>query len=99
MRPLIVSALTAFAVAFLAGCPSTPVATHDCQDIISACHEVDPGAGPLHDCHEIGHDEVESACTPERDRCVALCEAAASVDAGVTADAPHVHDEDAPHSH
>jgi hypothetical protein len=90
--------LGVLAVAASAGCPSTPVATHDCADIIAACHDVDPGSGPLHDCHEIGHDEVESACAPERDRCVMLCLAAAAVDAG-----PLPHDAgpspDAPHTH
>jgi uncharacterized repeat protein (TIGR04052 family) len=71
-----------------------PVGTNACQDIINACHDVDPGSGPLHDCHELGHDEVESACAPERDRCVALCGAAMSLDGG------HTHGEDAhTHSH
>ncbi|GAB4206425.1 MAG: hypothetical protein OHK0013_23080 [Sandaracinaceae bacterium] len=85
-------------VAVVSGCPSSPAATSACRDISAACHDVDPGSGPLHDCHELGHDEVESACASERDRCVALCMAAAAIDAGprtdggeVRADAPHMH--------
>jgi hypothetical protein len=57
-----------------------------CQDIVDACHEVDPGYGPMHDCHETAHDvSTAEACDPVRDECVALCHAAADADAGADA--------------
>ena len=55
-----------------------------CSPIIAACHEVDPGHGPIHDCHETGHAGDDVACSAMQDTCVALCEAAANVDAGVS---------------
>lgn len=93
-----------FALTFvlaLSGCPTNndggdtgPVTFADCEAIIEACHEVDPGTGPAHDCHEAAHDAVSNAdCAPLRASCVATC---AAIDGGVPADAGAV---DAPHSH
>jgi len=69
-----------------------------CQEIIHHCHEVDPGTGPIHDCHELGHDttSTEAQCAAQLSTCTMLCEAVdagAGVieDAGVTDDAPHMH--------
>ncbi len=74
-----------------------------CNRIITKCHDVDPGSGPLHDCHELGHATDEAQCEPKVDECVALCEAA-NADGGThdhdaAGDAPHDHDAaaDAPH--
>lgn len=55
----------------------------DCQAIIDACHYVEPGEpGEIHTCHIVNaHENNEEFCTSDRDRCVALCEAAAA-DAG-----------------
>lgn len=61
------------------GCDGTP-ATHHCQDIINVCHDVDPGTGPAHDCHETAHDGDEAACEPMRDECVSLCESLSPVE-------------------
>jgi len=64
-----------------------------CEQIIARCHDVDPGSGPIHDCHEAAHDEAtsEATCASMLDTCAMLCSA---VDAGV------IHDEDAPgHMH
>lgn len=59
-----------------------------CQEIVDACHEVDLGYGPLHECHETAHDvSTAEACEPIRDECVALCDAAASADADADGDA------------
>lgn len=67
-----------------------------CKAIIEVCHEVDVGAGPVHDCHETAHDaKGDSDCAPTKDSCVALCKAAAA-DAGGTEDGgteEHDHDE------
>ena len=64
-----------------------------CEQIIARCHDVDPGSGPIHDCHEAAHDEAtsEATCASMLDGCSMLC---AAVDAGV------IHAEDAPdHMH
>lgn len=53
-----------------------------CEMIIGRCHDVDPGSGPIHDCHETAHDgESEAACAAILDDCLMLCNA---VDAGVS---------------
>ncbi|MBX3226735.1 MAG: hypothetical protein KIT84_39055 [Labilithrix sp.] len=53
-----------------------------CNDIIQACHPLDTGDGPYHDCHDLAHGATsEAACTPRRDECVKLC-TDASADAG-----------------
>ena len=88
----------------LAGCTSTPstsdsgVDAHStllphCQEIIDACHEVDPGSGPAHDCHEVAHDAtMDSECEPVAESCVAMCNA-------LRPDGSVPHDEDGGHSH
>ena len=51
----------------------------DCQAITDACHTVDDGkpGSDIYECHsEIAHENVATRCAEERDRCVALCEAA-----------------------
>ena len=86
-----VSPLTLVGALLALGCGgSEPTPTTHCADIVNACHEVDPGSGPLHDCHEIGHDGDETMCTQAvADGCVTMCEAAPPVDGGM-----HMHDED-----
>ncbi len=60
-----------------------------CQEISDACHHVDPGDGPIHDCHETAHDVATiAACEAVLDECVELCHAAAG-DGGT-----HDHHED-----
>jgi hypothetical protein len=54
----------------------------DCNAIIEACHEVDVGEGPIHDCHDKAHAATSEAdCTPIKDNCLAICSAAKN-DAG-----------------
>ncbi len=67
-----------------------PTGLVDCDAIVEACHDYDTGTGPLTECHDLAHDATSNTvCLPERERCVALCEAAAAMtDAGA-------HDEDA----
>jgi len=65
-----------------------------CGQIVAACHDIDPGTGPISECHAIGHDEVETDCEAVLTSCLATCVAG---DAGVPTDAP-AHDHDAePH--
>lgn len=63
-----------------------------CGEIIAVCHDVDDGTGRISECHDIAHEEVESACAPIVTECVALCVAAAG-DGGA-----HEHDAGA-HEH
>lgn len=44
-----------------------------CANIASACHDVDPGFGPLHDCHELGHTGELADCEKREAECLALC--------------------------
>ncbi|MEZ4393223.1 MAG: hypothetical protein R3A48_19230 [Polyangiales bacterium] len=60
-------------------------APNPCEGLGGLCHEVDPGDGPIHDCHEGGHDGDPTWCAANGARCRALCLAAA--DGGV-----HEHD-------
>jgi hypothetical protein len=55
----------------------------DCAAITAACHDPDTGeAGDIHTCHsEIAHHNDPVQCAAEKERCIALCEAA-SGDAG-----------------
>lgn len=60
-----------------------------CQAIIDACHPVDVGDGPQHDCHEIAHDNgTEASCAAKKAECLVTCSSVS--DAG-TADASDAH--------
>ena len=54
----------------------------DCQAIVDACHHVDVGTGPVHDCHAMAEMGQASSCSSQRSSCVQMCEAAA-MDAGI----------------
>lgn len=47
-----------------------------CAGLGSGCHVVDPGSGPLHECHELGHGGDAPACSAGRASCVDACGAA-----------------------
>ena len=68
------------------GCPadSDPMLIEGaCGDIVDACHTKDDGTpGQINDCHQIAHDEDESACSADRDMCIELCNAAPDVATG-----------------
>jgi uncharacterized repeat protein (TIGR04052 family) len=67
--------------ASLAGCTDTASTVVQCANAEAAvcsslgsnCHVVDPGSGPLHDCHELGHAGDEKACSAGRAGCVESC--------------------------
>jgi hypothetical protein len=79
------AAVFGVSVALLAACGGGSSAPQDagpypasCQQISDACHHVDPGSGPIHDCHETAHDVATiAACEAVLDECVELCHAAA----------------------
>lgn len=109
-----IASLATLSFLALAGCPTTEStadannvdaasATPSCDEIVEHCHDVDPGTGPIHDCHELAHaaSSTEATCAAALENCHTICEAAALVDAGPvdagqfdagpTPDAPHVH--------
>jgi hypothetical protein len=47
-----------------------------CRALGSLCHEVDDDDGPLHACHELGHDAAPTTCRQQFDHCAQLCLAA-----------------------
>lgn len=73
------------AICLLAACGDSEdhgTGAESCQAIVDACHDVDPGTGPITDCHDTAHDVgTAAACDPIQANCVALCRAAA--DAGM----------------
>jgi hypothetical protein len=44
-----------------------------CRAIGSLCHAVDDDDGPLHACHELGHDGDAATCRARFDDCAARC--------------------------
>jgi hypothetical protein len=45
-----------------------------CDAIIKACHPLDVGDGPIHDCHDLGHGATSDAeCAPKKDECLRTC--------------------------
>jgi hypothetical protein len=47
-----------------------------CRALGILCHEVDDDDGPLHACHELGHDAAPTTCRQQFDHCAQLCLAA-----------------------
>jgi hypothetical protein len=44
-----------------------------CVRLGNICHKVDPGSGPIHECHNIGHDGHVEDCIANYARCIPLC--------------------------
>jgi hypothetical protein len=46
-----------------------------CDAIIKACHPLDVGDGPIHDCHDFAHAEsaTEEACAARKADCLRIC--------------------------
>lgn len=102
MTKLIPFAAALAAVALLLAChdddehghSNTTTHTSDfpsCQAIIDACHPLDVGEGPIHDCHDVAHDATsDQACAAKKAECLKTCVAtdAGAVDAAAATDAP-----------
>ncbi len=53
----------------------------ECEEIVESCHEVDPGSGDIHECHENAEQTwTKDQCVSNGTRCKNLCKAA--VDGG-----------------
>ncbi len=54
-----------------------------CEELIESCHLKDDGqAGPVNDCHGVGHAGVEADCVEQRENCIAICDAAPTATTG-----------------
>jgi hypothetical protein len=54
-----------------------------CQAILDACHPLDVGEGPIHDCHELAHEEgTEQTCAAKKAECLTTCSKPDAGDAG-----------------
>jgi hypothetical protein len=45
----------------------------DCADILKACHDKDPGEGPIHDCHNVAEANNATACAEDKPGCLSAC--------------------------
>lgn len=63
-----------------------------CTLLGSYCHSVDPGSGPIHECHEGAHDGETAWCSANVQRCYDLCRTARLSDAGASTDAASAGD-------
>jgi len=73
---LILGTVCALALFAAPGCgdDDAPVNPPECEQIAERCHELDPGSGPIHECHEFaesGHTAAE--CTAMQAECFAAC--------------------------
>lgn len=60
-----------------------------CRIIMDACHELDTGDGPIHDCHEVAHGATsDDPCVAKKDECLKTCVAPAD---GGSSDAHDPH--------
>jgi hypothetical protein len=64
----------------------------ECEAIVDRCHDLDPGAGPIHECHEFAEAEGRSGaeCLAMQASCFASCSTGADAgarDGGITDDA------------
>lgn len=63
------------------GATATDAGGHDagskptCTQIFEACHPVDTGSGPAHECHEFAEAEAttEAQCQMRRTECLSAC--------------------------
>jgi hypothetical protein len=65
------------------GCGGDDETPPECEEIFEACHDVDPGSGPIHECHENSEEEwSRSECQENLAMCLEVC-SEAEADAGV----------------
>jgi hypothetical protein len=67
----------------LAGCgdDDAEATPPECEEIAERCHDLDPGSGPIHECHESAETGTAASCTEMRAMCFAVC--VADADAGM----------------
>ena len=80
LRSISATAITLAILLGVGGCgddtsdePDEPTLLGDCAVISDACHEADEGEGAAHACHELAHENDQSACTAGKAACIATC--------------------------
>lgn len=70
----------ALTLAVLAGCSddkktAEPAEPPSCAAIVEACHPLDKGSGPIHECHEAAEAEgvTEATCAAKKAECLNTC--------------------------
>lgn len=60
-----------------------------CDQIVAACHPLDTGSGPAHDCHEAAEaaEATEESCAARKAECLTACPAPIAADASPQTDA------------
>jgi hypothetical protein len=85
-------AVASAALLFACGGGTTPRPA-ECEAIVDRCHALDPGSGPIHDCHESAESTWSQAeCVANAAICQAVCvatdsDAGAEPDSGTAPDA------------
>src|SRR4051812_19471337 len=59
--------------------PDAAASPPECEAITSRCHPLDPGSGPIHECHEMAEATTATAasCMAQQAMCFAVCVAPA----------------------
>lgn len=67
--------VTSILLAVLATSCSTASTQSECATITQHCHAIDPGSGPIHDCHEFAETSgrTPSDCAMRLTECLAVC--------------------------
>jgi hypothetical protein len=72
----------ALAFVIVVGCSDDKKTTEagdppSCAAIVEACHPLDKGTGPIHDCHEAAEAEgvTEATCAAKKTECLSTCKA------------------------
>lgn len=71
-------------LAALTGACTSSSSPAECEAIVERCHPLDPGTGPIHECHEYAEAAGRTAaeCTARQSECFAAC---VTTDAGTDA--------------
>ena len=72
---LSIAAVVVVVVVLLGSCSGKSGPPAECEEITEACHAVDPGSGPIHDCHEYSEEMGRTAaeCRAMSASCLAIC--------------------------
>ena len=64
-------------VVFGSACSDDESRPAECEEIVEACHDVEPGSGMIHECHENAESKWSKAeCVSNRASCLMTCSSA-----------------------
>ena len=68
---------TLFLAALITSCGSDDSRPAECEAIVEACHQADPGTGPIHECHENAEEKwTKDECIANKAMCEIVCKPA-----------------------